>query len=41
MEVTVDLLRHGTDTGAGDEPLGPASWLEWLIFPSDFLVSGK
>jgi hypothetical protein len=41
MEVTVELLCHETDTGAGEEPLGPASWLERLIFPSDFLGSGK
>jgi hypothetical protein len=41
MEVAVDMLRHKTDTAAGDEPLGLASWLEELIFPSDCLVSGK
>jgi hypothetical protein len=41
MDVAVDMLRHKTDTGAGDEPLGPASWLEKLVFPSDCLVSRK
>jgi hypothetical protein len=41
LDRAIELLRHRTDTGAGDEPLGPASWQEHMIFPSDFLVSGK
>jgi hypothetical protein len=28
VEVAIELLRHRTDTGPGDEPLGPASWRE-------------
>jgi hypothetical protein len=28
MEIDIELLRHKTDTDAGDEPLGPASWQE-------------
>jgi hypothetical protein len=41
LKVVVALLRHRMDTGAGDGPLGPASWLEPKVFPSDCLVSGK
>jgi hypothetical protein len=41
QQLAVELLRHRTDTGAGVKPLGPTSWQELKIFPSDFLVSGK